>query len=166
MVKRKINFVDTVIVLAVVIVAYGVFSRFGGQVEGSTSKSQEFYYTLQVKKVRQTTVDAVNKSINTKFNMNDKARQDDLGELVGVDVSGAKAEFEKTDGTWGEGVVPDRYDILLTFRIAGSMSEYGYLTPQLSNIGAGTTIVAKSKFAQVQGTILKVWQGDSETSQE
>ena len=155
--KRKFNWFDVLIVLAVVIVAFGVFSRFAGRVESATATANEFSYTVEIKKVRKATVDAIEKSIGSQFNMNDKARTDDMGFLTEFEVRPSTRELDKVDGTSVLAEIPERFDVTLSFDLNGVINDLGYYTPQLSNIGAGATVVIRSKFVQVQGSIGKVW---------
>lgn len=155
--KRKFNWFDGLILVAVIIVAFGVYSRMTGRVQSATAVTSEFFYTVEIKKVRQATVDAMEKSVGAKFNMNDKARVDDMGILTGYEVRPSTLELEKANGEAVLAEIPERFDITLEFKLDGVVNDLGYYTPQLSNIGAGATVVIRSKFVQVQGSIGKVW---------
>jgi|GEM_PF-3489450 len=151
--KHRFNWVDALIIVAVIIVAVGVFWRMTGQVQSATSTSSTFTYTVEVKEVRQMTVDAMQKSVGMKFNMNDKARTDDMGTLQSVAVNPAMRPLSKANGDTVAAEVPDRYDMILTFQLNGQVNDLGYYTPQLSNIGAGASVIIRSKYVQVNGTI-------------
>jgi len=154
--KHRFNWVDALIILAVIIVGIGVFWRMTGQVQGATSTSATFTYTVEVKEVRQMTVDAMQKSVGMKFNMNDKARVDDMGTLLSADVSPAMRPLAKANGDMVLAAVPERFDMVLTFQLNGQVNDLGYYTPQLSNIGAGASVIIRSKYVQVNGSIGKV----------
>jgi hypothetical protein len=154
--KRKLNWVDLIIVLAVVIIGVGAWVRLGNRVERVAPMPTEFVYQVEVRKVRSFSVDALERSIGYPFNLDDRARSDDMGILEVIDVRPAMEEVELNNGTTRRVEIPNRYDVVLTMRINGSVSDIGYLTPQLSNIGAGAKIVFTSKFARVQGHIIEV----------
>jgi len=156
--KRKLNWVDGLIILAVIIVGLGVFWRMAGQVESATAKSGKFYYTVEVKALRQMGVDAVIKSGGKQFNMNDKARSDFMGYLVNWDVRPSQKEIEMENGKFVRAEIPERYDVTLVFEIDGQINDVGYWTPQLSNIGAGAKVIMKSKYVHFEGNIGKVWE--------
>lgn len=154
--KRKFNWVDIVIILAIVIIGMGVWARLGDTVERVTAAPTEFSYKVEVRKVRSFTVDALERSLGHEFNMDDRARTDDMGELIEIDVRPATEEVELANGTTRQAEIPNRYDVVLTLRVSGSVNDFGYFTPQLSNIGAGAKVVMTSKFARVQGHIIEV----------
>ena len=155
-IRNKFNWFDILIILAIIIVAIGVFWRMTGQVQSATATSTKFTYTVEVQKVRQYTVDALNKSIGSKFNMNAPGRTDDMGILQKVDVRPAGKEIEMANGMAVFGTIPDRFDVTLTLELGGVVNNLGYFAPQLSNIGAGASVIVKSKFVQVQGSIGQV----------
>ena len=151
--KRRFNWFDGLIILAIVIVAFGVVSRMTGQVQVATATGSKFFYTIEVKKVRQATVDAIGKSVGKKFNMNDKARTDDMGILLRYEVRPSTLEVEKANGEAVLAEISERFDVTLYFELEGQVNAVGYFTPQLSNIGAGSVVVIRSKFVQVRGSI-------------
>ena len=152
-IKHKFNWFDVLIILAVIIVAIGVFWRMTGQVQSATATSTAFSYTVKVQEIRQYSVDALNKSVGCKFNMNAPGRTDDMGVLQSVDARPASKEIDMMNGTAVAGDIPDRFDVTLTFRLNGVVNSLGYYTPQLSNIGAGASVIIKSKYVQVQGSV-------------
>jgi len=151
--KHRFNWFDVLIILAIVVVAIGVFWRMTGQVQSATATSAKFTYTVEVQEVRQYTVYAMNKSIGYKFNLNMPGKTDDMGTLLSVDAVPASKEIDMVNGTAVAGDIPDRFDVTLTLELNGVTNNLGYFTPQLSNIGAGSNVIVASKFGQVQGFI-------------
>ncbi|MCL2739616.1 MAG: DUF4330 family protein [Oscillospiraceae bacterium] len=155
---RKPNWVDILIILAVIIVGLGIFWRMTGQVENATAKSSRFYYTVETQKLRQMGVDGIEKSVGKQFNMSDKARSDFMGTLLSYEARPAQKEIEMADGSWVWAEIPERYDVTLFFEIDGQVNDVGYFTPQLSNLGAGCKVILKSKFVYFEGHVGKVWE--------
>ena len=155
---RKFNWIDGLIIIAVVIVGLGIFWRMTGQVESATAKGGKFYYTVEVKALRQMGVDAIEKSIGKQFNMNDKARSDYMGILLNYEARLSQKEIEMENGKFVLAEIPERYDVTLFFEIDGQINDVGYWTPQLSNIGAGASVIMKSKYVHFEGNIGRVWE--------
>jgi len=156
--KRKLNWVDILIILVAIIVGLGIFWRMTGQVESATAKNSRFYYTVEVKALRQMGVDGIEKSVGKQFNMSDKARTDYMGKLSRYEARPSQKEIEMADGRFVPAEIPERYDVTLFFEIDGQINDVGYWTPQLSNIGAGAKVVLKSKFVYFEGHIGRVWE--------
>ncbi|MDR1100793.1 MAG: DUF4330 domain-containing protein [Clostridiales bacterium] len=153
---KKFNWIDGIIILLVFVLGAGVWARFGGTVERTTAKTSEFTYKVDIQRVRQQSIDALYASVGAEFNMEDKARTDDMGTLVALDVRPAMREVELLDGHTVLSEVPKRFDATLTLSLRGNVNDYGFFTPQLSNIGAGAKVTMKSKYAKIQGNIAAV----------
>ena len=154
----KVNVIDLVVVIAVILCVAGVFLRFRGQAGKTIVKPDEFYYEVELKKVRKMTVDMLDKAKGTSFTLADKGRSDDMGVLMDYVVTPAVESIEMQDGTMIERVIPRRWDVRLTLKLNGKMNAGGYMTPQLMNIGAGKQFLLKSKWVSSSGRIVKVWQ--------
>ena len=154
--KRRLNWVDLVIIAVVIVIGIGVWARLGGAVERVTAVPQEFVYQVFVQKLRAPSVEALEQSVGYPFKMDDRARQDDMGVLLDVEVMPAREELERADGTTVHAEIPQRFDVVLTLQVAGNVNDFGYFTPQLTNLGAGAEVIIASKYARVQGFIHEV----------
>ena len=154
----KVNVVDLVILLAVIVCVAGVFLRFRGNAGKTIVKMDEFCYEVELRKVRKMTVDVLDKAVGTKFFLADKGRSDDMGVLVSYEATPAVENIEMQDGTIVGRTIPNRWDVKLVLKLNGKVNDGGFLTPQLKAIGAGQEALLKSKWVTSHGRILRVWQ--------
>lgn len=152
----KVSIVDILVVVALIVVAAGVFVRFQGAAGKAISKETTFHYSMVLREFRTPTKLALEQSIGKDFFLNEK-KQSDMGKLLRAEFVPAKKPLEKADGTTIDATVPDRFDVVLTFEIKGKENDTGYYSNQLQEITAGTNHVIKSKGVTCFGTILKVW---------
>jgi len=152
----KINIIDIAIILAVIICFVGVYVRFFGQTGKTVVEGTEFTYTLSIKNVRQLSVDMLEDAKGTKFITNENGRNDEFGVLIDYTVNPAIGNIRKTDGTMTIAEVPERYDLTMTFQLKGKVSELGFFTPQLKDIGVGSILNMKSKWLTIRGTVIEV----------
>jgi hypothetical protein len=153
----KVSIVDAIVALAVIIVAVGIYIRFGGEAGKAVAEDVTFSYTMEVKELRQPSVDALQDSVGMEFFLNEK-KDSDMGTLTNVEVSPAMGIVEKTDGTTQMAEIPEKYDAILTFQMTGRVNDVGYYSPQLQAINVGTTYVIKSKLSTVFGIVTSIWE--------
>lgn len=153
----KISIVDLAVIAAIVIVTAGVYVRFFGGPTKTVVQSSDFYYTLQVKNIRESNLRGLEKSVNGRFYLNEKITSE-MGTLTAIEPSPATGILEAADGRIVVADVPERYDAVLTFKITGRVNDRGYFTPTLEHISSGITYKIKGKWSAVTGTVLKVWE--------
>ena len=155
--KARVNLIDALCVILVIILAAGVYVRFFRKTEKAAAKESEFYYSFQVIGIKQQAVSDLQKSKGLPFRLDEKIT-DDMGELITIEVSGNSAEITRTDGVVVSAAYPERYDAVLTFKIKGSVTEGGYYTRGLNRINAGSWATVRSKWTAVQGYFINVWE--------
>ena len=153
----KISIVDALVVIAVIIVAAGVYVRFFGGPTKTVVQSSTFKYTALVRKVRESNVDALKKSIGGNTSLDEKITGD-MGTLLSVEEFPATEFLKMADGSTAAATVPDRYDVLLTFEINGKVNEDGYFSSSLDHISAGVQYNLKTKWSTVTAIAQRVWQ--------
>lgn len=154
--KRKLNAVDFVIIFAVCAAVFGAYWRFGSSQGKVVSSNEAFQYVLEIKTIKQESVDFLEKAVGTEFVIDEKGRDDAMGKLVSYSVSEAKNYISMADGSVVYADIPDRFDALLTFEINGKINERGFFTDKLKIIGVDSDITLLGKWITVQGKVVKI----------
>ncbi len=155
--KHKFNSIDAAFLAAIAVAAAVLIAGFAGRNNTGGGTSDIFYYTIEVKNIRETAAAGLEKSVGLPFELYDKVTSD-MGELVDIRTTPAARAFEQPDGGVVMSGVPERLDAALTFKVAGRVDENGYYTRDGKEIGAGTVYNVKSKWAAVVGMATSVWQ--------
>ena len=153
---NKVNIVDILIILLVVVAIIGAYFRFKGSNVVAENESCEFYYSLTVREVRESNKNLLENSIDTSFRLDGKISSS-MGTLISVESTEATAEIEKTDGSVVSAVVPGKYDVVLTFKVNGYKNDTGYLTPEMQEVCAGKTYSIMNIYSSVEGIVNKIW---------
>ncbi len=159
MAKKKVmgfNLIDLLCVALIIVMAVGVYIRFFADNKTVVADS-EYYYTMEVKGIRQKALDQLNKSVNAPFTLDEKLT-DEMGVLISVVPSDSMIDYAKKNGEIIQVQNPDRYDVMLTFRMKGKVNDSGYYTPGLRGINLSTWYAVRSKWTVVFGQVVKVWQ--------
>ncbi|MBQ2932622.1 MAG: DUF4330 domain-containing protein [Clostridia bacterium] len=151
----KISIIDIAVVLAIVVAAFGVYTRFFVGNEKVETASSHIEYTMRVSEVRQGTVDALKDFMGP---VNDFTTKEYMGEIVKVEFEEAVDAGETASGQLRESVVPERYDAVLTVRVDGKINSSGYYNANNQAIASGGTLIFNSKAAKTTGVIEEVYE--------
>ena len=151
----KISIIDILVVLAIAVAAFGVYSRFFVGNEKVETASSHIEYTLKVSEVREGTVTALK---TFKGPLYDNTTKEYLGDIIDVTSTECISSVELSNGSIKESVIPDRFDALVTVRVDGKINSSGYYTATNQVIAAGGTLVFNAKAAATSGTILDVYE--------
>lgn len=151
----KISIIDILVILVIVIAAFGVYTRFFMGNEKVETASSRIEYTMKVSEVRQGTVDALK---NFKGEVYDDTTKEFLGEITEVTYRDAVKAVEMATGELKDSVIPERYDAFVTIRVDGKINASGYYTANNQPIAAGSNVVIYSKAAKTTGTIVDVYE--------
>lgn len=154
--KHKFNVVDLIIILAVCLAAFGAYWRFNSKEGQIVTSNETFQYVLEIKTIKQSSVDFLGKAVGTDFVIDEKGRDDFMGKLVSYDVRDAKNYITMADGTVVYEDIPDRFDALLTFELNGKINERGFFTDKLKLIGVDSDITLISKWITIQGRVVQI----------
>jgi hypothetical protein len=80
----KISIVDLAVIAAVVILLAGIYVRFLGGPTKTVVQSSDFYYTLEVKNIRESNLRGLEKSLNGRFYLNEKITSE-MGVLINIE---------------------------------------------------------------------------------
>ncbi len=148
----KISIVDIVVVLAVAILAFGLYMRFGGKESTVSTQKQQIEYAVLVKGVRMGTIDA----LQQKGPITNATTKEAAGEITNVTFEDAVDTRALADGTIVETLLPERYTATVTIRVDGSVNNSGYYTSTKQPINIGSTLFFTSKFANTSGVVIDV----------
>ena len=154
---NKINIIDVLIIILVIIALAGAYFRFNGNNVVSENEPYTFEYTITIRDIREQNKDLLIKSVDTQtpFILDGKINST-MGKLIGVQVNEAVKEVEKTDGTVVNAIVPDKYDVTLTLEVDGYKSDSGYFTPENFEICAGKEYSISNIYCLVEGVVNEV----------
>ncbi|MDY4976339.1 MAG: DUF4330 domain-containing protein [Clostridia bacterium] len=146
---KKINVVDIVILLLLILCVGGIAIRFSGTKDLSATKIE---YTLKLKGVRDYSVTALEK----KGNVYDPKLKKQMGTIVDVAVEDAVGEEKTADGRNVIAPIPERYDVTLTIQTDGSVGESAYYSAASNELCVGKTYEMYTKWSSCYGTIERV----------
>ena len=162
----KVSIIDLLVILLVIIAIVGAYFRLTQTAKPNDSseankqvvlKTTDFYYTINIKEIREVNKNKLVESVNSEFCLNGDVTFT-MGTLVGVDVSDSVATITLTDGSIVQAEIPEKYDVALTFKISGYEKDDGYFTPQMYELCVGRSYSISSLYSTVYGTIEKIWK--------
>ncbi len=155
---NKINIIDVLIIILVIIALAGAYFRFNGNNIVAENKPSTFKYTITIREIREQNKNLLEESKNaqTPFILDGKISST-MGKLIDIEVNEAVKEVEKTDGTVVNAIVPDKYDVTLTLEVAGYKSDSGYFTPENFEICAGKKYSISNIYCIVEGVVNEVY---------
>ncbi len=148
----KISIVDIVVVLAIAVLAFGLYVRFGGEETKVSTQKMQIEYTLSVKGVRLGTVEAL-QQLGPVTNLSTKEY---IGDIVEVTYEDAVDTRELANGRIVVTPLPERYTATVKIKVDGNVNNSGYYTSTNQSINIGSTLYFTSKYANTSGTIVDV----------
>ena len=117
--KHKFTWIDALVIVVAVLLAVGTYIKFF--VNDTTSVTQEtveFSYQLKIAGIRQCSVD----SLQVGDTVYDNEGKGAVGVIRDISVTPAKSTYTKSDGTFAEAEVEDKFDVVLTVSAEGIAS--------------------------------------------
>ncbi len=151
----KISIIDIIVVLAIIVAAFGVYTRFFVGNEKVETASSQIEYKMKIQEVRIGTVKALEGYQSPIYDVSTKEY---LGDIVAVEYTPAKKGVETVTGNMRETIVPERYDVIVTVRVDGSINSSGYYTSTNQALAAGSSYAFTSKAARTSGRILDIYE--------
>ncbi|MCI5892006.1 MAG: DUF4330 domain-containing protein [Clostridiales bacterium] len=149
----KISIIDIIVVVCIVVLAFGLYAKFTSSSDAVTSSEKsniEFVY--KVKSVRDYTVDGFKKG----GPLYDSDTKEYMGEVTDVRTEPAVMQVSLVDGAYKELEIPNKYDVYVTVQVSGKYNSLGFYTNDNKYIGAGQTLNAWSKYTTTGGEIVDV----------
>ena len=145
----RISIIDLFVVVAIIVAAFGVYTRFFVSNEKVSVKSSTIEYQMRVKGVRSGTVEA----LKMGGPIYDTQTKEYMGEIISSETEAYFEEQELTDGRLVLSEVPERQTVVVTVRVDGSINDSGYYTKDNKALYVGSTFIIGSKYAETTGEI-------------
>lgn len=119
----KISIVDIAIIVVAILAVVVVASKVAQPIRsGSSEKGDTIHYTVQVKKIRDASFNAVHKGDN----LYDKETGAYVGKITAKEKAPATDLVQKTDGSYVTAEIPERYDMTITIEVNGRKTDAGF----------------------------------------
>ncbi|MBO5955710.1 MAG: DUF4330 domain-containing protein [Clostridia bacterium] len=149
----KISIIDIVVVLAIIVLALGLYMRFANSDNTKVStEKQQIEYSVLIKGVRMGTVQA----LSQLGPITNDSTKEYAGEIVDVTYTDALETRELSNGKVVETLLPERYNVIAKIQVDGRAGNSGYYTSTNQSINIGSTLLFTSKYANTSGTIVDV----------
>ncbi|MBE5039199.1 DUF4330 domain-containing protein [Ructibacterium gallinarum] len=148
----KISIIDIAVILIVVLLAAGVLIKFSGNQNVPVSSGEKLECVVQVKNVRDYTVEALKKG-GPVF---DKTTKEYIGTITGVTTEPGETTLLLNDGSYRNVETEGRYNAYVTIAFDGKESDGGYYTATNKQMAAGSSLGMNAKYSQCDGTIYEV----------
>ncbi len=150
----KINIIDLLLILLLVVLALGIFVRVSGTRAKQIKNAGSFEYVIKIDDIRDCTLKALEKKGGV-YNEKDNVQ---IGEITNVTSEPCKKEGVKSNGTRVFAERPDRFTAYVTIKAIGKCVDGTYYDAAENEIGAGRGHRVATKYAATSGEIISVKQ--------
>ncbi|PHV71278.1 hypothetical protein CS063_06195 [Sporanaerobium hydrogeniformans] len=150
----KLNIIDLLALLVVIVLVGGGFYRFYGKMAAETSTPATIEYVMEVNNIRQFTVDALQRKGDI-FTQKTKLNG---GTIINVESVPYVQAATMPNGTVVKAEVPDRYTAYVTVRTEGRSGERVYLDSSNTEIYVGGNLAWDTKWVQLSECSVKSLQ--------
>ncbi len=148
-----INIVDVIVIILAVVLICGIYIKFGRNDRTSASSGLETVtYELEIKAVR----NGISDNLRPGDKIYDQDNGVELGTIKDVEVSEAKRSEALADGTYAEGAVQDRYDVVLTIEGQCQILNGRYYVNRSDEISVNGEKKTYTKYCEFTGTIVDI----------
>ena len=148
----KISIIDIIVVLAVVVIGFGLYVRFTSSGPKVETVTQKIEYTMIVKDVREGTVNALKKG----GNMYDTTTKEYIGTIVDAVPAAAIGYESLENGEFVATELPEKFDVTVTVQLDGKVNSTGYYTSNNATLTVGSRYLFTSKYAKTTGEIMDI----------
>ncbi|MDF2521895.1 MAG: Uncharacterized protein K0R84_2523 [Clostridia bacterium] len=148
----KINVIDLLAILVLVLIAAGVVYKFGYTDNRGVGNDSLIQYTASIKDIRSYTAEA----ISVGDSIYDSKTGTYMGKVIGKELQPYKDYITKTDGTVSLAEKPDRFELLITMEVPGVVNSYSYLASGNRDVNNQSTVFLENRLATVQGKVVDV----------
>ena len=149
-----INIVDVIVIILAIVIVCGVYVKFSHNERTSLMSANLLTVTYQMK------VPAVRNGIADNLRAGDKLwdQENDveIGTIKDVQVTPAKRAEALTDGTFAEGTVQDRYDVILTIEGGCQVINGRYYMNKSDEISVNHEKKSFTKYCKFTGTVIGI----------
>jgi len=150
----KVSVIDVIVVIVVILLAAGVYLRyFALETTASVGQpSEPIEFSLKVGGVRQYTVDvlAVGDEVFSGGNM------EKLGTITDISVGPAMQWGSTVDGRTVHAEIEDKYDMIITIRGEGVISDGRFYVSRIQELGANQSASFFTKYSSFGGMVTEI----------
>ena len=147
----KINIIDLLVIIAVIVAVAGVIFRVATLNDKNTSGTVSFEYVVKVEGVREFTVQGLEKG-GEIFSSDDKL----VGEIENVTVEPAEYDLITLDGKRKMIERSDRYTAYVTVKANGVMRGGRFCDAVETPLGVGSDYKVASKYVSTNGKVISL----------
>lgn len=149
-----INIIDVIVIILAVILVCGVYVKFSKneRTAAGSSSLQTVTYQMEIKTVR----DGICQDLKEGDKIWNQESGVELGTITDVSVTPAKLQNSLTDGTYVNGSVQDRYDVVLTIEGACQILNGRYFINKSDEISVNQEKKVQTKYCETSGTVIGI----------
>ena len=148
----KISVIDLLVLVLVVVLAFGVYLRFSGNSTTQFVTGETYQRVVRVENVRTYTIAALAKG----GKVYDASTKEYIGTITDVTSEPGSSAMTLTNGSRILAPMENRYHAYVTIAFDGKESGDGYYTAANQQISVGGTLQLRSKFSECEGKIVTV----------
>lgn len=148
----KINIIDLLVVVAILVLIFASIIKFENVSEQMTS-DKTIEYTVEVVGIRQPSVDAIKKKLE---GITEIETEKELGNVVDVKVTPTKELVHLNDGSYKEVELVNKYTALLTIEVSGTETKDNYYTSTGKKLIVGESISLYNDYVVSYGNVKSV----------
>ena len=149
----KISFIDILVVIIVIVLAFAVYARFFTKTTTAVAAiNDSFEVQICVYGVRQLTADAFQVGDDVYESENDTY----IGTITAIEVSDAYGEYATLSGEYVVAPIEGRKDVVLTLSSEGLVSAGRYYASRTYELGANASLTFETKYCCTTGYIWSV----------
>lgn len=154
----KINLLDLIIAVALIMLVISVMAKFGKSEASYVTSDKVLEYTVKVECVRAPTVDAI---AQNHVGLTDFETGKNVGDIVDTKVSDSVELIKLADGTYAYANHKDRYDLLITLRVRGTETSDNFFTTSGKKIVVGDDFKIYNGYAATTAKVESVKVADT-----
>ena len=152
----RVSIIDILFIIVVIVILTAAFTKFNVQDSPlTTPDTVEITYTVLIQSVRVT----AGELLRPGDNLYAQETGTFIGTITNVEISGATSPEPLVDGTFVVGTSEERYDIVLTVVVQGSVSGGRYFADRTIELNANGMYKLVTKHNEITGFILTISAG-------
>ncbi len=147
----KINIIDLVAILIVVLAVVGITIRFTSIAAENVNQKTNFTYVVEIEDIRMYSVNAL-KKMGTATDKQGNV----IGEITNVEYDKMQRQLVNENGELVKVTTPLRYVAKVTISAEGKDTDSGYFVGENTELSVGSSITMYTKYSNCSGKIVKV----------
>lgn len=149
----KINAIDFVIILIVIVLAVATYQKFFKMDNTSITQTMlPIKYDVEILGCREQLSNAIKQGDELYDKISGK-----IGNITNISKRTAKQTIQLADGSYKECDVPNRYDITLTVEAEGIVNSEGHFVNKSYELVVNSLKNFKTKYANASGKVMKIY---------